>query len=129
MTLKLCLAAVAVLALGPALSGCDTSVRPPADTGICYHFVMPKGQKAKFNVLSRNVPNLETCAAALEGMRIRFLTLGGNQDEIVGAYQSKFIFLRHEGIFTSDSLEGGQYLALVRSGDGRLVVPGAMPQQ
>jgi len=47
--------------------------------------------------------------------------------KIAGAYQSNFLFLVSAGIYTSTSWEGGRFLALVRSGDGRLVIPGAMP--
>ena len=42
---------------------------------------------------------------------------------------SQFIFLQREGIFTAGSLEEHRYLALVRTGDGRLAIPGAMPQR
>lgn len=106
------------------LSACDTSPKPPGDAGVCYHYVQPKGEKPRFNVLARNVPTLEACAAQLEAMRLHFITLGGTQNDIVGAYQSKFLFLQREGIFTADSLNGASYPALVRTGDGRLVPPG-----
>jgi len=59
-------------------------------------------------------------------MRLRFLRLGGQTRELSGAYQGNFIFLRREGIFRSQRWEGNQYLMLVRSGDGRLVIPGAV---
>jgi hypothetical protein len=62
-------------------------------------------------------------------MRIKFLRMGGNQQDIYGAYQANFLFLQQEGVFTSTSLEGPRYIALVRTGDGRLAVPGAMPIQ
>jgi hypothetical protein len=61
-------------------------------------------------------------------MRLKFLRMGGNQHELVGAFQSNFIFLERIGVRTSTSLEGPRYVALVRTGDGRLAVPGAMPQ-
>jgi len=32
-------------------------------------------------------------------------------------------------VLTSTSLEGPRYVALVRTGDGRLAIPGAMPTQ
>ena len=54
--------------------------------------------------------------------------LGGNQTDIYGAYQSNFLFLVKEGVMTSTSLEGPRYVALVRTGDGRLAIPGAMPR-
>ena len=85
-----------------------------------------KDGKGRFNVLQQNVPSLEVCAAALEAMRLNFLRLGGNQNDITGAYQSKFIFIEQEGIFTADSLKGSSYLALVRTDDGRLAQPGAV---
>jgi hypothetical protein len=75
-----------------------------------------------------NTPNLETCAANLEAMRIKFLRLGGSAEEILGAYQANFLFIQRAGIFSSTSLNGPRYLALVRTGDGRLAIPGAMPQ-
>ena len=126
--MKRLLLALALLG-APALSACDTSPRPPGDTGVCYHYAQSKGQKPHFNVLARNVPTLEQCAADLEAMRIHFLSLGGNQTDITGAYQSKFLFLEREGIFTADSLNGASYLALVRTGDGRLAPPGSVPLQ
>jgi hypothetical protein len=119
--------ALILLAAG-GLAACDTSPRPPGDVGVCYHYAQPKGEKPRFNVLARNVPTLEQCAADLEAMRLHFLGLGGSQVEITGAYQSKFLFLEREGIFTADSLNGASYLALVRTGDGSLAPPGAVPQ-
>jgi hypothetical protein len=117
---------LASLALLAPLSACDTSIKPPGDTGVCYQYVTPKGAKPRFNVLEQNVSSLEVCAAALEAMRLNFLRLGGNQMTVTGAYQSKFIFVEQEGIFTADSLNGASYLALVRTDDGRLAQPGAV---
>ena len=119
---------LATLAAATALSACSTRTEPPGDPGICYHVVPQKGGKLKYNKLV-NSPNLETCAANLEAMRIKFLRMGGTQQEIYGAFQSNFLFLQKEGVLTSTSLEGPRYVALVRTGDGRLAIPGAMPQQ
>ncbi|MDP1735839.1 MAG: hypothetical protein Q8L23_00205 [Caulobacter sp.] len=119
--------AIAVLAASTlALAGCEETVQAPLDTGVCYHVGTGPDGKIKFNVVARNQPNIEHCAAQLEGMRLRFLRLGGQTREISGAYQGNFIFLRREGIFRAQRWEGNQYLMLVRSGDGRLVVPGAV---
>lgn len=112
-----------------ALSACSKKTRPPGDPGTCYHVVAQADGKLKYNKLPSAQPDLEHCAAALEAMRIRFLQMGGSTSELVGAYQSNFIFLQREGIFTGPSLEGARFPALVRSGDGRLVVPGAMPRR
>jgi len=110
-----------------ALSACAKKTTPPGDAGVCYHVVPQKDGSLKYNKLVQ-AKSLEVCAANLEAMRIKFLTLGGNQQEIYGAYQANFLFLQKEGVFTSTSLEGPRYVALVRTGDGRLAIPGAMPQ-
>jgi len=110
-----------------ALAACAKKTVPPGDAGICYHVVPQKDGSLKYNKLVQ-AKSLEVCAANLEAMRIKFLTLGGNQQEIYGAYQANFLFLQKEGVFTSTSLEGPRYVALVRTGDGRLAIPGAMPQ-
>lgn len=111
-----------------ALCGCKAPVEAPADKGVCWHMAPKKEGGYAFYKLSENVPSLEYCAAALEKMRQNFVRLGGSHTQISGAYQGQFIFVQHEGIFTASSLETTPYLALVRSGDGRLVTPGAMPQ-
>jgi hypothetical protein len=111
-----------------ALAGCAKRTEPPGDVGVCFHVVVQKDGALKYNKVV-NTPNLETCAANLEAMRIKFLTMGGTAQELLGAYQANFIFLQREGVFTSTTLEGPRYLALVRTGDGRLAIPGAMPQR
>ena len=118
---------VLVLAATAALSACAKKTTPPGTTGICYHVVRDKAGELKFNKLVA-VDTLEKCAGNLEAMRLKFLRLGGTQHEIVGAFQSNFLFLERIGVRTSTSLEGPRYVALVRTGDGRLAIPGAMPQ-
>jgi hypothetical protein len=125
MSMKL---AFVLAAAGLALAACAKKTTPPGDIGVCYHVVPQKDGTLKYNKLV-NAKNLETCAANLEAMRIKFLRMGGNQQEIYGAYQANFLFLQKEGVLTSTSLEGPRYVALVRTGDGRLAIPGAMPQQ
>jgi hypothetical protein len=118
----------AAAASAVALSACTKTTEPPGDPGVCYNVVPQKGGKLKYFKLV-NAPNLETCAANLEAMRVKFLRMGGSQQEIYGAYQANFLFLQREGVLTSTSLEGPRYVALVRTGDGRLAIPGAMPTQ
>jgi hypothetical protein len=118
---------ILTLAAAAALSACAKRTLPPGDTGICYHVVPQADGSMKYNKLV-TAANLETCAANLEAMRIKFLRLGGTTQEIYGAYQANFLFLERAGVLTSTSLEGPRYVALVRTGDGRLAIPGAMPQ-
>jgi hypothetical protein len=120
------LAASAALVLAAALAGCgDSGLKAPTEAGVCWHLVRAEGEY-RFNRLADNQPQLEHCAARLEDMRLRFMRLGSQETEIVGAYQGQFIFLQREGIFTSKRLNSTPYLALVRTGDGRLVMPGAV---
>jgi hypothetical protein len=119
---------ILALAAAAALSACAKRTEPPGTAGVCYHVVPQKDGTLKYNKLV-NTPDLEHCASNLEAMRIRFLSMGGNQTEIYGAYQANFLFLTPNGVQTSTSLEGPRYTALVRTGDGRLAIPGAMPQQ
>ena len=121
-------AIAATLVLGASLSACEARTEPPGDAGICYNVVPQKGGKLKYFKLV-NTTSLESCAANLEAMRIKFLRMGGTQTNVYGAFQSNFLFLVPEGVQTSTSLEGPRFTALVRTGDGRLAIPGAMPTQ
>ena len=122
-------AALAALTLAAgALAGCQKQIDAPMDPGVCWQAVTLPSGELKFNKVSEHEPTLESCAAALEAMRIRFQRLGLQQGVITGAYQGQYLFLADDGIFTSQTLKGGRYLFLVRSGDGRLVKASAMPQ-
>ena len=125
MTRILPLFAIALL----GLAGCSGGVQAPADQGVCWHMAQLQNGKVRFNRLAQNVPTLESCAAQLEGMRLRFSALGSNPEQMIGAYQGQFLFLQSEGIFTAENLDGAHYPFLVRTGDGRLVKPGMMPVQ
>jgi hypothetical protein len=118
-------ALLAVTALG--LAACQKTIDAPTDAGVCYQAIFLKGGGVRFNKLSENEKAIESCAASLEGMRLRFASMGG-AEEIVGAYQGNYIFLLKEGIFRSDSLTGARYPMLVRVGNGQLAQPGAAPQ-
>jgi hypothetical protein len=116
--------AIAALCAAMALAACEKQIEAPSDSGVCWHMVNLPGGKVRFNKLTQNVPSIERCAADLEAMRLRFSALGQSNDQMIGAYQGQFLFLQPEGIFTSQTLTGGRYLLLNRSGDGRLVKPG-----
>jgi hypothetical protein len=110
-----------------ALAACAQKTTPPGDQGVCYHVVFQKDGTPKYNKLV-STDTLEKCAANLEAMRVKFLMMGGSQQNLVGAFGSNYLFLQKEGILSSTSLEGPRYVALVRTGDGRLATVGAMPQ-
>ena len=126
------LIAVAAAALAAlALAACEGhGVDAPLDKGVCWQFIQSAdGKSTHFNKISEHVPSLEYCAANLEATRQRFLQLGGNRVNMTGAYQGQYIFLEPRGIFTAPDLKARPYLALVRTGDGHLAVPGAVPSQ
>ncbi len=117
------LALFAAAAIG--LSSCEEPVNAPLGRGQCYHMVAQPGAdgasaEPKFNLLPGYYQSLEYCAAALEKVR-----LTGARGEINGAYQGQFVWINRRGIYASQGYEDPRYLALVRSGDGRLVIPGA----
>jgi hypothetical protein len=109
-----------------ALAGCAKQVAAPADTGVCWQAVPLQNGGVRFNKLSDHQPNIESCAASLESMRLHFLSLGGSAEEITGAYQGNFIFLQKEGVFISESLDGNRYFLLGRTADGRLATASAL---
>lgn len=122
-----------ILALGAAaasLAACSQSTKAPFDRGVCYA-VEPgaEGEPARFNVVAEDQPQIEFCAARLEEMRLRFLRMGGSRREIVGAYQGRFIFIDRAGVSFGQTLEGARFMALARTGDGRLAIPGAIQRE
>ncbi|MFC0634579.1 hypothetical protein [Brevundimonas balnearis] len=116
----------AALSLGAA--ACAERVEAPRDPGVCWYVVLPEaeGGEPRFNIVARDQPQIEFCAARLEEMRLRFLRLGGSNREIVGAYQGQFIFIDRRGVQFGKDLNGPRFFALARTGDGRLAIPGAI---
>ena len=123
------LAPVLAVALMAALPACTKELQAPTDTGVCWHMAQIPGGRVRFNKVAENISSVEKCAVALDVMRLRFLGLGGSQQSIYGAYQGQFLFLSNEGVFVGQHINGGRYLLLVPTGDGRLVKPGPMPIQ
>jgi len=123
------LALAALAAAVPALSACQQTVQAPTDPGVCWHYVEEDDGKPRFNKVADGQRSIEFCAARLEEMRVNFLRFGSSRREIVGAYQGRFIFVDRAGISTAESLDGGRYTLLVRTGDGRLAAPGSMPMR
>ncbi|MBX9576672.1 MAG: hypothetical protein K2X07_13655 [Caulobacteraceae bacterium] len=113
------------------VSACSQGVEAPFDRGVCYYVVPDETAEdgIKLNVVARDQPQIEFCAARLEEMRLRFLGLGGSNREIIGAYQGKFIFIDATGVLVGDTLTGGRYFFLARTGDGRLAIPGAIQRE
>ena len=124
-------ALLSTMILGAATAGlaaCTNAFEAPYDAGVCY-YVVPgetEGEDPKLNVVARDQPQIELCAARLEEMRVRFLRMGGTNREIIGAYQGQFIFIDQYGVKFGKTLTGSRFFALARTGDGRLAMPGAI---
>ena len=120
---------IAALAVTAALAGCGPELEAPRDPGVCWHMVTLPNGKVRFNKLAADQPAMEHCAAQLEAMRIRFAGMGSRNEETVGAYQGNFIFIDKNGVFTAKRYGSARFPFMVRTGDGRLAVPGAMPPE
>ena len=128
-SITLCAAFVGLVAGSALLAGCAPRLEAPRDREVCWHLVKDDAGKPKFNRLADHQPTLERCAVQLEVMRLQFRALGATQNESVGAYQGQFLFLQRTGVFTSETIDGYRYPFLIRTGDGRLAVPGAVQAQ
>lgn len=119
---------LAGLALAGLAAACAPRVEAPRDPGVCWYVVPAEeeGVEPRFNLVARDQPQIEFCAARLEEMRLRFLRLGGSNREIIGAYQGQFIFIDRRGVQFGRDLNGPRFFALTRTGDGRLAMPGAI---
>ncbi len=117
---------LAVIAGAAALAACEPQLEAPTTRGACFHMVPDPAAEhgERFNQLPGKYQSLEYCAAALEAVRAR-----GGRGEIAGAYQSQFLFHNRRGIYVAQKYDGARYLALVRTGDGRLAMPGAVPRR
>ncbi len=120
-----------LLGLGTlGLAACEKTIKAPFDQGVCYVVELgEEGTDPVFNKVAENQPQIEYCAARLEEVRQRFLSLGGNRTELIGAYQGSFLFLDSTGARRAQTLNGTRYFMMARTGDGRLAVPGTIEQR
>ena len=119
--------ALTLLGSAALLAACSSAVEPPYDRDVCFVVEMSQdGKTPTFNKLAENQPQIEQCAARLEEMRLRFLRLGGTRRDVIGAYNGQYVFLDEEGVKIGKTLNGTRFMALARTGDGRLAVPGAI---
>ena len=120
----------AVVAAAAGLSACEPALDVPREAGVCYQVLNPDDrEKIDFVAVGRDQPSLEYCAARLEETRVRFARMGTQPPaEVVGVDQGQFLFLDRAGVWSARKLDGARFFMLNRTGDGRLVVPGAIEQ-
>lgn len=125
------LTVAAVAAAGLVAAACQGATEAPYTPGVCYAVAPAEDGKGvpDFSVLARDQAQIEFCAARLEEMRLRFLRMGGTRRDVIGAYQGQFIFIDRFGVSFSKTLEGNRFMALARTGDGRLAIPAAIQRE
>ena len=119
-------APVAVIVGAALLGACSNEPKIDFVDGACYALVTPDKAAPRLQKIADDQPQIEQCAARLEEMRLRFLRMGGNNQEVTGAYQGRYIFVDREGVKIGKSLNGSRFFAMARTGDGRLAIPGAI---
>ncbi len=93
---------VAPVAASLLLGACSSRAAAPSGIGVCWRMVALADQPSSFRAIARDVPNLESCAALLEGARM----LEGAP--ATGAYNGHFIFATDDQITAARSLDGSR---------------------
>ena len=119
-------ALIAIVAGAAALGACSNKPEYEFAPGACYFVATPDNAPPRLQKIADDQPQLEQCAARLEEMRLRFLRMGGSNNEVTGAYQGRFIFIDREGVKIAKTLTGSRFFSMARTGDGRLAIPGAI---
>jgi hypothetical protein len=82
------------------MAACSSQEPAPSGVGLCWRMVEVAGQPPEFQIIARDVPNLESCAAQLEGARM----MEGRPT--AGAYNGHFIFATEEQITSAATMNG-----------------------
>ena len=85
------------------MAACNQGPDAPGDHGVCWREVADTAGKQKFEVISRNVENLDSCAAQIEGLRLQ------ERRDVAGAYQTFFISADDESVSSSSRRGGFRY--------------------
>lgn len=78
-----------------ALAACSGGEEAPSDSMVCWREVTDKASHRHFVVISKNVANLDSCAAQVEGIYLQ------EGREVVGAYQGYFIYANDQSVSSS----------------------------
>ena len=90
-----------VVAIGAGLWK-PASPDAPTDPAVCWR-VIGEGAEAEFRRLANVVSNFESCAVRLESVYLQ------EKQEVVGAYQGRFIFVGPKSIDSAPHLEGARW--------------------
>ena len=96
---------------------CSSQPAAPSGAGLCWRMIEVADQQPEFRIIGRDVPNLESCAAQLEGARMM------EGQPTTGAYNGHFIFATEEQIASAQTMNGTR-VRIFEAGDRRKVQDG-----
>lgn len=99
------------------LAACSSQAAAPSGADLCWRMFDAPDQPPEFELIARDVPNLESCAAQLEAARM----MEGRPTS--GAYNGHFIFATEEQI-TSARAIGGTRIRIFEAKDRREIQDG-----
>ena len=99
------------------LASCSSQTPAPSGAGLCWRMFEVADQQPEFRIIARDVPNLESCAAQLEGARMM------EGSPTTGAYNGHFIFATEEQITSAASMDGAR-IRIFEAEDRRKVQEG-----
>lgn len=91
-----------VLGVLLAVAACSAEPTAPDGAGLCWRMIEHPDKRPGFEILARDVPNLESCAVQLEGVRLM------QGSVTAGAYNGHFIFATEAQITSSQTLSGAR---------------------
>ena len=116
------------VALAGLAAGCNNGPKAPDVRNACYHVAPQKDGTIKYFKIADNDANMYWCATQLDAVRYQFMALGSNRDSIIGLYNGQYLFLDGRGMSTAPEYDAGRFFSVPRGDDGRLVIPGGIPQ-
>ena len=99
------------------MAACSSQAPAPTGAGMCWRMIEVADQQPEFRIIGQDVPNLESCAAQLEGARM----MEGRPT--TGAYNGHFIFATEEQIASAQT-KNGTRVRIFEAGDRRKVQDG-----
>ena len=99
------------------MAACSSQAPAPTGAGLCWRMIEVADQQPEFRIIGQDVPNLESCAAQLEGARM----MEGRPT--TGAYNGHFIFATEEQIASAQTMNGTR-VRIFEAGDRRKVQDG-----
>lgn len=82
------------------MAACSSQPPAPSGAGLCWRMIEVAERQPEFRIIARDVPNLESCAAQLEGARMM------EGKPTTGAYNGHFIFATEEQITSATTMNG-----------------------